>query len=827
MIKDTIHPHLSSQKAALLLERFGRNRLDDPTPITLFERIIGQLKSPLIIVLLIVVFASVLTHEYSDALIISIVILFNTFIGVFYERKADATIQSLKEKLSTTSKVYRDNTVQLIDTTLIVPGDVVIITAGDKIPADGTLLSYSNLQINEAHLSGESFPVTKGEIDNTVYMGSLVSSGKGAILITKTGMSTKLGAITSFINQKEQDETPLEKKFKQLTKNILLVVLVTGIFIVLLGTLLGRNFIEIIETSIALSLSAVPEGLPVVVTVALSIGVFRMSQKNAVLRNLSSVSTLAEVDVICTDKTGTITEGRVILDEVLITRQKTPKAYPNLTPLDLAVLCNDANADVGDLLDLAILNKAIENGTNAVALKEYYRRIEEIPFDSSIMYQATLHRIDHKDVYLLIVKGAAEVLLKKSTHAQKEIETFQNHIQAFTLIGKRVIVVASKLISKQSFTQRDISDLQIDGILVFSDPLRTDIADAVARSRHSDIQTIMITGDHPHTAKYIATAAGISKASLHQDSITGAMIADMDQSALGKRLKQTNIIARANPLDKVRVVEALQAQGYIVAMTGDGVNDAPALVKADVGIAMGKNGTDAARESADIVLTDDRYTTIINGVEQARLVFENLRKTTSYLFATSFGEILTLVLSIILNLPLPVIAVQILWLNLITDGFLDVAIATENKHGDLMRFNRNKYKKGIVDGLMISRILLLGGTMGIGSLLYFISSLQSNTLAYAQTATFALLAVFQWFNALNSRSQDKSLLEIGIFTNLFVIAALVIVITLCILAIYTPFMNSLLQTVPLESHEWPSIIGIGSSIVFVEEVRKFLVKKFS
>ena len=813
---------LSTQKAEELLKIYGKNMLEESKKITLLEQIFNQIKNPLILVLLVVVTISLLLKEYGDAAIIGIVLVFNTIIGIIYESRANNAINSLKQQLAPQCKVYRDGKIVILNAAELVPGDVVSVTSGDRIPADGELIFAQSLEINEAQLTGESFPVYKDEKEKNVFLGTLVVKGKGEFLVKNTGMETKLGEITNLVTNNERISTPIEKKFEILTKNILYIVLAICVGIFILGVSLGQELKTVFETSIAIALSAIPEGLPVVVTLTLSIGVFRMSRKNALLRNLASVSTLASVDVICTDKTGTITEGNIILDEII---ENSDQKNSHLDPIELGVLCNDATLQIGDLLDISILKYAQRNNLNFEELRQKYKRLDEIPFDSSYMFQATLHTSANKN--LLVVKGAPDVLIKKLNDKEKILDFIKNKNKVLGEKGKRIILICSKEISSTSIDQKDINKLNFEALLVFTDPLRLDVADAVERSKQSGLKTILITGDHPTTAKNIAISAKILNSSTTKNIITGKELKDFSEEDLKNKILDIDVIARADPMDKVRIIKAIQANGLTVAMTGDGVNDAPALVNADIGISMGENGTDAAREASDMVLLDNRYATIINGIEQARIVFENLRKTTSYLFMTSFGEILTIVLAIIIGLPLPVTAAQILWLNLITDGFLDVSIATEGKHGDLLRFKIAKYKENIVSKLMLFRIFYLGTIMALGSITFFYFNLQNHSLAVAQTSAFIILAIFQWLNAFNARSSDLSIFKIGWFTNKYLFAALGVVILLCIAAVYTPFLNLILGTVPVNLDIWIWALGFASIIIVAEELRKLVFHKFN
>lgn len=817
---------LTTEQVKEKREQFGLNKLRDTQKIPLYKQILKQFTNPLIVVLLIISLITVIMGEIVEAVVISVVILMNCLIGFFQEHRAANAVDSIKSLISPKSKVYRDGNVQVIDAEELVPGDVILIEAGDKVPADGVLLDHKNLMINEAQLTGEAYPVLKSETDLQVFMSSIVTNGKGTVQVEKTGMETEIGKITNLVSKKSSDKTPLELKFKVLIHKIIILVFFASLTLFITGLIKGFSIMEVFKASVSMGISSIPEGLPVVVTVTLAVGVYRMSKQNAVIKNLPSASTLASVDVICTDKTGTITEGKIQLQNTYVFKsQELVKDFKDFHFMKLCVLCNDANisglTESGDLLDIALLRYATESGADIHEINENHKRIDEIPFDSDYKYQATLN-ISSEAGNMIIVKGAFDVLLDLCTLDKSVKEHIKSTINHLAAEGLRLILVASKYTKQDHIDHSDIKDLDLDGILVFIDPLRSDVSDAIQKCHQSGIATIMVTGDHVATAKHIAQQAGISTA--NSIAIDASEFRESDDEVLKSSLDRLTVVARATPMDKVRLVDSFNSVGKIVAMTGDGVNDAPALVKSDIGIAMGENGTDAAREAADMVLMDNKFSTIVKGIEEARVVYENLKKVVTYLFSTSFGEILTIFLSILYGLPLPLIAVQILWLNLITDGFLVCAVAMEGKQDNIMSYKPSRYRKNILDSLMLSRVFYLALVMSIGSLIIFQSQLNNQTFDYARTCMLIVMAMFQWFNAFNARHEEQSIFKLGVFTNKYIVGAVLIEAALLVFAVYTPFMQKFLHTVSVSPSVWIYCFLMAGSIVVFEEIRKAYFK---
>jgi len=816
---------LTSHQAKALQLEHGKNIIPEKAQESVLSVFLSQFKSPLVFVLIGVAIITYILDEHSDTIVILAVVAVNSVIGTIQEVKALNSLQSLKQFLTPKAKVYRDGKVELLDASELVPTDIVLIEAGDRVPADGTLIDSSSLSINESQLTGEAYPVSKNTTDESgVAMGTLVASGRGLLKIEKIGEATALGQISKTVGEHITESTPLEKQLDRLLRAILLIVLASCAALFVIGMFVHIPLEELFKTVVSIGVSAIPEGLPIVITVTLAFGVMQMSQKKAILRNLPSVSSLAGVDVICTDKTGTLTEGNIVVQEALrFFNEKFSSAHQE-DILELSVLCNDARTDtvvIGDLLDIALLNAAKAKAVDTEKVRQKNPRIAELAFDHKRRWQATLHQRGSSQQ--LIVKGASDSLLPLCKLTKTECDTVVAKVEELANQGLRVLAIAHKTGQTLKLAKpEDVAGLELAGLIIFTDTIRSDAAAAIKKCQEAGIQVIMITGDHLNTAKTIGAQVGLYKQG--DLAVVGTELENLFHFTHSP--DDLTIVARATPFDKSALIDQLRAEHKLVAMTGDGVNDAPALVKADIGIAMGKSGTDAAREAADMVLADDAFATIVDGISAARGIFENIRKVISYLFTTSYGEVVVIFLSLILQLPLPLVAAQILWLNLITDGILDIAISTEPHTKHIMKMSHLRYKDGIIDKLLLLRIILLGTIMAVGTIIVFIVELRMHDLAYARTSALIVLAIFQWVHALNSRSETRSIFKLGFFTNRNVVYALILEAVLLVMAVYTPFFQGLLQTVPVAPNVWVVAILTSLSVLVVEEVRKYLFNKY-
>jgi P-type Ca2+ transporter type 2C len=855
-------------------KRYGANQIIHKDKSSLLERILHQFKSPLIFVLLIIAGTTFLMDEYADTIVILAVIFFNAIVGFIQETKAENTISALKNLIRQKAKVRRNGEVVNILASEIVPGDIVIVEAGDVIPADGVFLESKNLQVVESQLTGESFPVDKKQVNNSIieevvsvfqsahqqgdtdlidklvtvlsennfeesmigYQSTSVATGRSEMIVLKTGMNTRVGKISETVLSQVRQQTPIEKKLKKLTHVIIYIVLLCCLIVFAAGLLKGFSPTEIFKIAISLGVSAIPEGLPIVVTLTLAIGAWRMGRAKAILRNLASASTLAGVNVICTDKTGTITEGRLTLNDIITYSEVMNGREDEVLDLSredemecllLSTLCNDGfisqdGNEMGDPLDVSLLRTAKENKVKYIEYKNKYLRIDEIPFDSKYKYMATLNKFE--DGNYLIVKGAPDILLDKCKFKKAEDkEIIIEYIENLNKKGLRTILLAKKKTNEFKIDHKEIESLEFLGLFEFIDPIRKEAPSAVRTCIKSGIRVIMITGDHLSTARYIAAKSSIFDPD-NDLAMTGAEIDKLSDEELIEKIDSIKVVARATPEVKMKLIDIFKKKGDVVAMTGDGVNDAPALTSADIGIAMGQIGTDVARESSDMVLTDDNFSTIVKGIEEARVVFENLKKVIVFLFSTSFGEIVTISLAIFLGFPVPLLAAQILWLNLVTDGFLDIALATEGKETHVMKYDPKRFSKRILDWNHYSRIILLGLVMSIGALIFFVYAKANYGIEEARTMTLLVLAAFQWFNAYNVRSETQSIFKMNFFGNKPLLGAIALVVFLQVLAMYNPFMQSILRTVEIEPYSWIFALIVGLSALVTDELRKVYVR---
>ncbi|MCX6736115.1 MAG: HAD-IC family P-type ATPase [Candidatus Parcubacteria bacterium] len=859
---------LTGEEAKRRLDEYGLNKLPDAKADSLAVIFFRQFQSPLIYILL---GASVLVFfigEKTDSLIILAVLFFNAIIGTVQEGKAQNTLIALKNFVETKATVLRDGIEIIISGTEIVPGDIIVLQEGEKIPADARITLSKNLTIDESALTGESEPVHKtsenmpdSEEQNLLFKGTHIVAGRGMAVVTATALNTKIGKIAEEITTVES-EIPLKTNIRDLSRLIVIVVAVTCIFLFIAGTLSGKSPTEMFTTVVALSVSIIPEGLPIVMTLVLASGVWRMSKQGVLIKKLQAVEALGQAKVIAVDKTGTITKNEMVVQKVYIDGKTfeiggigyEPKGEISLnkTALDsanhpellfigkIASLCSNASVKYsedakewrvsGDPTEAAILVISQKLGFRKEELFRESPLLSEITFDYRNKYRATLNQIGDKKFISVI--GAPETILRECKKIWKDgkehaiTENDKKEINSVLLSlsqkGLRVVAVAERHSSHDTINKENIRDITFVGFLGMKDALRSEVADAIKKTTEAGIRVVMITGDYEITAMAIAQEAGI----YHEGDIllTGKEIDQLSEKELSEKLGKTSVFARVTPEHKLRIIQAYKARGEIIAMTGDGVNDAPSLVAADLGVAMGKVGTEVAKEASDIVLLDDNFGSIISAVEEGRGIYKTIKKVILYLFSTNVGEVFTIAGAIFIGFPLPILPVQIIWLNFVTDGFLDVALAMSPKGKRILSEKFQHPQKYLVDKLMSFRIVLMAVPMAIGTLWLFSKYYQTD-MTKAWTMSLVTLAVFQWFNAWNCRSDKKSIFTSNPFSNLYLVGATAIVISLQFFAIYNPFMQKILHTVPLQSNEWIMIIFVASSIVVIEEIRKFLYRK--
>jgi len=783
-------------------------------------------------------------------------------IGFIQEYRAEKAIEALKKLASLKAKVMRDGKKKEIDVSNLVPGDIVVLETGDKIPADSRLIEIIDLQTQEAALTGESLPVKKelkalaektqvADRSNMVFSGTIVTNGKGKAVVTGTGMKTEIGKIAKMIQETKPEPTPLQIKLEKLGKMLGIAVIAICIIVFITGALTGKNLIEMFKIAVSLAVAAVPEGLPAVVVVSLALGARRMVKRNALIRKLPSVETLGATTVICSDKTGTLTRNEMTVRKIYANGKiidVTGSGYEpkgdflfqnkklNTKEIELLLkagtLNNDAtltkNNIIGDPTEGSLIVSAAKAGLVKEKLEKEYKKTDEIPFSSERKCMTTMHKI--KGETLAFTKGAPEVVLKlcnsvyengkvKKLTEKKRKEILETN-REFANNALRVLGFAYKTVMDKKRAEKNLIFIGLQGMI---DPPRTEVIDSIKKCKKAGIKVVMITGDHQITAKAVAKEIGIEG-----ESLIGA---DLDKiKDLDKIVEDVAIYARVNPEHKIKIVDALKKKGHIVAMTGDGVNDAPALKKSDIGIAMGITGTDVSKEASHMILTDDNFASIVNAVEEGRGIYDNIKKFVEYLLSSNLGEVLTIFIAIILSPlfanSLPLLPIQILWINLVTDGLPALALSVEPMEKDIMARKPRNPKEKIVSKPIITRMMVVGLVMMLGTLFLFKFYKPELDLKYAQTMAFTTLMMFQMFNVLNCRSENKSLFSLGVFKNRYLIGAIIISMLLQLVAIYTPLNEWFFKTIPLSLFDWVLAVLVSSSVLWVVEIMK-LIKKFT
>lgn len=854
---------LTEKQVTENLTKYGDNTLKEKKKTNLLTKFLVQFNDFMIVVLITAAFTSFMVSyingekDILDPIIILIIIIINAILGLVQESKAEKSIEALKKMAAQTSKVIRDGVVKNIKTENVTVGDLIVLETGDLVPADGRLISCVNLKTEESALTGESLPVEKnytyigkigtplGNRINMVYSGSSISYGRGTAIITDIGMKTEVGKIAHMIIEDEAPETPLQKKLSQTGKYLGIGALSICIGIFSIGIIQSIPPFEMFMTSVGLAVAAIPEGLPAIVTILLAIGVQRMAKKNAIIRKLPAVETLGSASVICSDKTGTLTQNKMTVTTVYdangdILNNNVSKKYIT----KLCVLCNDTIVQenngkltlLGDPTEKALINLGITLGINKKDLLERTPRVHEIPFESKRKLMTTVHKMENGS-YMSITKGALDILLHKcnfyyengkvlplNEYKKKKI---LNNNSKMANKALRVIAVAYKDLNKLTIDKNTLEkDLIFTGLLGLIDPPREGVKKAVQICKNAGIKPVMITGDHVITAEAIGKKLGISTDTTK--SITGTELDSLSQKELIKNIDEYSIFARVSPEHKVRIVKAFQSSGNVVAMTGDGVNDAPALKVADIGCAMGISGTDVSKGASDIILTNDNFSTIVHAIYEGRGIYSNIRKAIHFLLSSNIGEIVTIFIAIFFGWDTPLLAIHLLWVNLVTDSLPAIALGLEPAEKNIMYqkpFNSKKslFSDGlwltiIVQGLMIGMLSLLA--YGIGSI-YFDNT---GEVIIGRTMAFATLSISQLFHAFNIKT-DHSLFEINIFKNIYLVIAFIIGFILQILVISVPTLANIFKVTNLSIKCWLIIITLCIMPIILVEIQKLIFNK--
>ncbi len=867
---------LSPGEAGKRLEEHGPNVLEGAEDKSLLRVVLKQFKSPLIYLLIAAAAVSLLAGKTVDTLVIAVIVLLNTTLGAIQEYRAERALEALKKMSASRARVRRGGKAKEIESADIVPGDILLVESGDSVAADARLIEASELKVDESALTGESEPVDKrpgqdeadapvSERGNMLFMSTHVTGGRGSAVVVATGMDTEMGSIAAEVRQAERGETPLQRQMRRLSIIVggAAVILAGGVFA--LGYFTGYEWREMLLYSVAVAVSAIPEGLPTVIIVTLALGVRRMVGRNAVIRQLPAVETLGSTTVICSDKTGTITKNQMTAvrlwaggrfhevtgqgfspegeirpeaDDTGDSRDSAEQDKALDMLMRIGVLDNHAElaeTDEGWKVDGsptegAVLVAGVKHGLDYEEARKKHPAESEIPFSSERKYMASLHRFPDEGKSFVLVKGAPERILDFCSRVFEDGKPVElgdgrrREIQEIydELAGQGLRVVAGAFRdhdqSRGELRPEDVEGgLTLAGMWGLVDPARPEAVQAIADARRAGMKVVMITGDHAATAGAIARKVGIIEKG--DEVLTGKDIDSMGDEELGRRAKRASVFARVSPEHKVRILRAYLSQGEIVAMTGDGVNDAPALKGASIGVAMGQAGTEVAREASDMVLTDDNFATIVVAVEEGRSIFSNLRRVVFYLLTTNLGEILTLIAALALGLPLPVTAVMILWINLLTDGVSTVPLGMEPGHGDLLDRPPRSPDEGILNLATVRRIVLLAPIMAAGTLGLFVHYLPQGQ-DYARTMAFTTLAAFQWFQALNARSHHRSIFSLNPLGNRWLVLGLAVAILLQLATVYLEPLRQVFGTVHLLPRDWGLAILAASSIVAADEVMK-------
>lgn len=873
---------LSPEESEKRLAEYGRNELEAQAKKSFLSKLIAQFADFLIIILIVAAGISAFVGEKEDAIVILAIVVVNAILGIYQEGKAEKSVEALQKMSAPNAKVIRNGKQTEIAAACIVPGDIVVLEAGDIIPADIRLIESSNLKIEEASLTGESVPVEKdakasiegaagiGDRHNMGFSSTIVTYGRGKGIVTETGHNTEIGNIATKIQSYEEEDTPLQVKLNQLGKVLGTITIAICIVVFLVGIIQGKGVLDMLLTSISLAVAAIPEGLPAIVTIVLAIGMNRMAGKNAIVKKLLAVETLGATSVICSDKTGTLTQNEMTVvkayvdDKILDVegggyepvgavrldgKEVSVNTLVNLKNLAaIGALSNDAHLDnssgmyrvAGDPTEGAIVTFAGKLGFTTAALNNDYPRVEELPFDSARKMMSTFHTkyIDNK--FVSFTKGAPDIVIKRCKYIalNGEILEFTKELKdrvlavnsQFAKSALRVLSAAYRIwdaVPEHITSDIIESDMIFVGLVGMIDPARPEVKDAIRECKEAGIEPVMITGDYKETAYAIAYDLGMVET--ENQAMMGAELDSLSDEELREVVKKTKVYARVSPDHKVKIVTALKDNGHITAMTGDGVNDALALKKADIGVAMGITGTDVAKNTAEVILTDDNFATIVNAVEEGRIIFSNIKKFVFFLLSCNIGEILIVFLSILIGWEVPLLPIQLLWLNLVTDSFPAMALGVEKAEPNIMKQNPRDTKEPILDKSMLGGIVFQAIAITAASLLSYYWAMQKYGatdagLMHARTVIFTTLITAELLRAFSSRSQDFTLFKIGFFSNKRMLQAFLVSFALTLIVLYIPVLNGIFNVVPLGLTDWEIVLTFAFIPLLIGELYKMLFK---
>lgn len=856
--KVNINSGLSSQEALNRIKKYGENFLPEKNKLSFFKILLNQFLNPMIVVLIIGLIITVLTGQWLDFIAILAIILVNSIIGFIQEYKAEQALSALQNFITEKSSVIRDGSLQFIDSKKLVPGDIVLINSGDVIATDGRILQVIHLAINEASLTGEAFPIFKtkkvihtdskiiiADQINMVFKGTQVVSGKGSYIVTETGLNTQLGNIALQIKKIDNKKTPLQIKIDNLSFWLISLAIAVAALIFFIGIIKKSNLIDLLLTAVTLAIASIPEGLPAVITVTLALGAQAMARKNALFRRLSSIETLGSVSVICTDKTGTLTQSNMTatfiwLDNTLIKKEeldysKCPDIEQALT---IAALCNeskiysDNNNQIkmtGDPTEIAILQLAYDSGFNKNELEKKWPRIDEIPFDPKKKLMFTLNQFKNENQ--IFVKGAPDILIKYCSYIliNGKIEPINLHVekileanQYFAHQTLRVLALGYKIVAKEikALSPELLNDFIFVTLIALDNPIRPEVPKAIETAKKAGIKIVVITGDHKETV--LALAKKLNLLNANALTITGVELDEMSDLQLKEKIDQILIYARVSPEHKMRIVDALQSKNQIVAMTGDGINDAPAIKAADIGIAMGITGTQITKQAADLILLDDNFASIINAIKQGRGIYDNIVKFVSYLVSSNIAEIIVILIGSLLTTKFsPLLPIQILWINLITDGLPAIALAMDPIDPKIMSRPPKKTSSSLITPNLLKEIILMSLILSVGALIVYYYFIQIS-ISLAHTSILTIFVIFAFLRAFIIQTNYN----LNFFSNSWLLLSLIISLILQLSIIYIKPLQIIFKTEPLSLYHWliliivtaiVSIISIFANRIFIKQ----------
>jgi Ca2+-transporting ATPase len=875
---------LTSEEVKSRIEKYGPNELVQEKGSSILQMLLAQLKDYMVIILIIASLVSMALGEVTDSIVIIGIVIINAILGVVQEYRAGKALEALKKMSAPNATVIRDGKTSSIPAAELVPGDLVIIETGDYIPADVRLISSANLKVEEAALTGESVPVEKdanamfegdvglGDQINSGFMSTLVTYGRGSGIVTATGMNTVIGSIAKMIQEDKQEDTPLQRKLAQLGKLLGTACLVICAVVFILGLIRGEEILTMFMTAVSLAVAAIPEGLPAVVTIVLALGMQRMVRHNSIMKKLHAVETLGSTTVICSDKTGTLTQNQMTIVKMYTLGQEIDVSGDGYNPvgsltiagkevklseepaaarlIEIQALCNDARLDhvteggmdewriIGDPTEGAMIVAAAKAGVDREEINKAQPRLQEIPFDSQRKLMTTFHQTKNGEL-AAFTKGAPDILVERCTHVmhsdgrvepitEDDVKAIMDENKTLANQAYRVLAMAFRIVTeipKQPSPETDEQDLVFCGLVGMIDPPRSEAKEAIKICKSAGIRAVMITGDYRDTAAAIARQLGI----ISSDSqvLTGAELNRMDDPQLVEAVKTVSVFARVSPEHKVRIVQALKNNGEIAAMTGDGVNDAPALKRADIGVAMGITGTDVTKESADMIITDDNFSSIVAAVEEGRVIYSNIRKFVFFLMSCNVGEILIIFLAMLLNWDIPLLPIHLLWVNLLTDAFPALALGTEKKEPGLMDVPPRDPNESILNKDMLINIAVQSLIMTAAVLFSFYYGYQKYDLQMARTYALVTLICSELLRAYSARSEKLPLWKIGVFSNRNMNIATIVSFGLLLVIMFVPAFRDIFNIRLLQWHDWDFVLIVAALPLVFGEITKLVRNSLS